>query len=86
MSGMDLTIHQTFLPHTDHEASLAFWRDLLGFEGRMDVEHGGLHWTTVGPPGQPDVALAIGAVTPACAGCACARQTCRFLPTLARSN
>jgi uncharacterized glyoxalase superfamily protein PhnB len=59
VSGMDLTIHQTFLPHTDHEASLAFWRDLLGFEVRMDVEHGGLHWTTVGPPGQPEVAIVL---------------------------
>jgi catechol 2,3-dioxygenase len=29
---MDLTIHTTFLPHDDAEASLAFYRDVLGFE------------------------------------------------------
>ena len=50
MIAMDLTIHQTFLPHNDFEASLAFYRDTLGFEVRNDVEYGGLHWLTVGPP------------------------------------
>jgi catechol 2,3-dioxygenase-like lactoylglutathione lyase family enzyme len=49
---MDLTIHQTFLPHNDPEASLAFYRDTLGFEVRNDVEYAGMHWITVGPPGQ----------------------------------
>ena len=29
---MDINIHETFLPHTDPEASLAFYRDILGFE------------------------------------------------------
>ncbi|WP_345463718.1 VOC family protein [Nocardioides marinquilinus] len=56
---MDITIHQAYLPHTDHEASLAFYRDLLGFEVRNDVENGGQHWLTVGPPSQPDVALVL---------------------------
>ena len=46
---MDITIHQTFLPHDDPEASLAFYRDTLGFEVRNDVEYGGMHWITVGP-------------------------------------
>ena len=27
---MDITIHYTFLPHSDPEASLAFYRDTLG--------------------------------------------------------
>ncbi|MGY1736450.1 VOC family protein [Geodermatophilus sp. SYSU D00684] len=50
---MDLTIHYTFLPHDDPEASLAFYRDTLGFELRNDVGYGGMRWLTVGPPGQP---------------------------------
>ena len=48
---MDITIHQTLLPHDDTEASLAFYRDTLGFEVRNDVEYGGMHWLTLGPPG-----------------------------------
>jgi uncharacterized glyoxalase superfamily protein PhnB len=53
MSVMDITIFQTLLPHDDPDASLAFYRDALGFEVRNDVEYGGMHWITVGPPGQP---------------------------------
>ncbi|WP_214403461.1 VOC family protein [Pseudonocardia lacus] len=56
---MDLTIHQTFLPHDDPEAALAFYRDTLGFEVRNDVEYGGLHWITVGPPGQPGTSIVL---------------------------
>ncbi|MBE1497060.1 putative glyoxalase superfamily protein PhnB [Amycolatopsis lexingtonensis] len=56
---MNLTIHQTFLPHHDHEASLAFYRDPLGFEVRNDVDYGGQHWLTIGLPGQPDTALVL---------------------------
>jgi catechol 2,3-dioxygenase len=29
---MDLTIHTTVLPHDDPEASVAFYRDVLGFD------------------------------------------------------
>jgi catechol 2,3-dioxygenase-like lactoylglutathione lyase family enzyme len=56
---MDLKIHHTFLPHTDAEASLAFYRDTLGFEVRNDVEYGGLHWITVGPAGQPETSIVL---------------------------
>ena len=42
MSAMDITIHYAFLPHTDADASLAFYRDTLGFEVRNDVGYGGL--------------------------------------------
>jgi catechol 2,3-dioxygenase-like lactoylglutathione lyase family enzyme len=56
---MDITIHSSFLPHTDPAASLAFYRDLLGFEVRLDVEYNGLHWITVGPPGQPSTAIVL---------------------------
>jgi catechol 2,3-dioxygenase-like lactoylglutathione lyase family enzyme len=56
---MDFTIHQTFLPHDDPDASLAFYRDTLGFEVRNDVEYGGMHWITVGPPGQPGTSIVL---------------------------
>ena len=45
------TIHSTFLPHLDPDASLAFYRDVLGFEVRLDVGYEGMRWITVGPPG-----------------------------------
>lgn len=48
---MTLTIHSTFLPHLDPEASLAFYRDALGFEVRLDVGYGEMRWITVGPAG-----------------------------------
>ena len=56
---MNLTIHASFLPHDDPEASLAFYRDTLGFEVRNDVEYGGMHWITVGPPGQPGTSIVL---------------------------
>ena len=59
MAAMDITIHSSLLPHEEPEASLAFYRDALGFEVRLDVEYGGLHWITVGPPGQPDTAIVL---------------------------
>ncbi|HEY0890516.1 MAG TPA: VOC family protein [Nocardioides sp.] len=56
---MDLSIHTTFLPHTDPEASLSFYRDTLGFEVRKDVAYGGQRWITVGPAGQPETNLVL---------------------------
>lgn len=53
MSGMDISIHSSFLPHTDPEASLRFYRDVLGFEVRLDVGYQDMRWITVGPAGQP---------------------------------
>ena len=54
---MDLIIHLAFLPHNDPDASLAFYRDTLGFEVRKDVRYGGLAWITVGPAGQRDTSI-----------------------------
>jgi catechol 2,3-dioxygenase-like lactoylglutathione lyase family enzyme len=56
---MDITIHSTMLPHEDPEASLAFYRDTLGFEVRNDVEYGGMHWITVGPPDHPGTSIVL---------------------------
>ena len=56
---MEITIHQTLLPHTDPEASLAFYRDVLGFEVRNDVGSGTMRWITVGPVGQPGTSIVL---------------------------
>lgn len=56
---MNLSIHSTFLPHDDPEASLAFYRDLLGFEVRNDVAYGPMRWITLGPAGQPGTSLVL---------------------------
>jgi catechol 2,3-dioxygenase-like lactoylglutathione lyase family enzyme len=56
---MDITIHQSLLPHTDPEASLAFYRDILGFKVINDVEYAGMHWITIGPPDQPDTSIVL---------------------------
>ena len=56
---MSITIHLTFLPHHDPDASLAFYRDTLGFEVRNDVAYGGMRWITVGPPDQPGTSIVL---------------------------
>ena len=59
MTSMNITIHASMLPHLDADASIAFYRDALGFEVRNDVEYGGMHWITVGPADQPDTAIVL---------------------------
>ncbi|MFD4575360.1 VOC family protein [Streptomyces sp. NPDC058417] len=54
---MDITIHTTVLPHDDPETSLAFYRDVLGFEVRSDVGRGAMRWITVGPADQPGTSI-----------------------------
>jgi predicted enzyme related to lactoylglutathione lyase len=56
---MNITIHWTFLPHDDPDASLVFYRDTLGFEVRKDVGYGGMRWITVGPADQPDTSIVL---------------------------
>ncbi len=56
---MDITINASFLPQTDPEASLTFYRDTLGFEVRNDVGYEGMRWITVGPTGQPDTSIVL---------------------------
>ena len=59
MAGMDISIFSAMLPHESPDASLAFYRDTLGFEVRNDVEFGGVHWITVGPPDQPGTSIVL---------------------------
>src|SRR5215218_8618716 len=56
---MDIAIHASMLPHDDPEASLAFYRDTLGFEVRNDVGKGAMRWITVGPAAQPDTSIVL---------------------------
>ena len=56
---MDITIHYAFLPHTDPEAALEFYRDTLGFEVRNDVGYEGMRWIPVGPPQQPETSIVL---------------------------
>ena len=49
----------------DQEEALAFYTKKLGFEVRSDVtlpELGNFRWLTVGPAGQPDVAIVLMAI------------------------
>jgi len=55
----NISIHSSMLPHTDPDASLAFYRDTLGFEVRNDVEYAGVHWITVGPVDQPGTSIVL---------------------------
>jgi predicted enzyme related to lactoylglutathione lyase len=57
---MNLTIHTTVLPHEDPDASVAFYRDVLGFEVRTDVGSGTMRWITVGPVDQPGTSILLG--------------------------
>ncbi len=57
LTAMDITIHASFLPHNDPDASLAFCRDTLGFEVRNDVGHREMRWITVGPAEQPGTSM-----------------------------
>jgi predicted enzyme related to lactoylglutathione lyase len=59
VTAMDINISASFLPHDDPEASLAFYRDVLGFEVRQDVGKGTMRWITVGPVGQPGTSIVL---------------------------
>ncbi len=59
VDAMTITIQYTFLPQTDPEAALGFYRDTLGFEVRNDVGYEGMRWLTVGPADQPQTSIVL---------------------------
>lgn len=61
---MEITIHQSFLPHRDPDESLAFYTEVLGFEVRLDVGTPEMRFITVGPPNQPDTSIVLQPPTP----------------------
>ena len=57
-----IKIANTQLWVNDQDEALAFYTERLGMEVRLDVtfpEMGGFRWLTVGPAGQPDVAIVL---------------------------
>jgi uncharacterized glyoxalase superfamily protein PhnB len=56
---MDITINASYLPQTDPDAALAFYRDTLEFELRNDVGYNAMRWLTVGPAGQPGISIVL---------------------------
>lgn len=63
---MKINIQHTFLPHTNAQESLEFYRDVLGFEVQQDVGHGEMRWVTVAPAAGtgPSIVLTPPAVDP----------------------
>lgn len=60
-----LSIGTTQLWVHDQDEALAFWTEKVGMEVREDVtvpEMGNFRWLTVGPPGQPDIAIVLMAI------------------------
>jgi catechol 2,3-dioxygenase-like lactoylglutathione lyase family enzyme len=56
---MKIKINSAYLPHDDPDASIAFYRDKLGFEIQQDVGYNGMRWLTVGPADQPDTSIVL---------------------------
>ena len=59
---MNLTLQYTFLEVDDHEAALAFYRDVLGLEVRNDIALEFGRWLTVGPGDQPELGIVLQSV------------------------
>ncbi len=74
---MDRTIHGTFLPHDDPDASLAFWRDTFSFEVRS---YGGMRWITVGPADRPGMSIVPEPPAAGAAGCRLVVPAADFAP------
>ena len=80
MTVMDIRIHQTLLPHDDSDASLAFYRDTLGYEVRNDVGYGKMRWITVGPADQPGTSIVLEPPAADPVGCRLVVPTVDFAP------
>jgi catechol 2,3-dioxygenase-like lactoylglutathione lyase family enzyme len=56
---MPLTLSTCFVIVDDPDTALAFYRDTLGLELRMDVPRGDFRWITVGANSQPEVGVVL---------------------------
>ncbi len=56
---MTINVSSCFIAVDDHDKALAFYRDVLGLEVRLDVAYEGMRWVTVGAPSQPDVNIVL---------------------------
>ena len=52
-------ISELVLEVSDLEQARRFYRDVLGFEVRLDVGGGKMRWITVGPPNQADTSIVL---------------------------
>lgn len=59
ITAINITLYSSFLPLNNADASLAFYRDTLGFKVRNDFCYEGMRWITVGLEGQPGLCLPI---------------------------
>lgn len=61
---MELKLSHSFIYVDDQDAALAFYRDVLGLEVRIDVTMEHMRWLTVGPAAQPDIEIGLLTVGP----------------------
>ncbi len=59
MKRMDINLSTCFIAVDDFDKAIAFYRDVLGLEVRLDVGYEGMRWVTVGSPAQPDVNIVL---------------------------
>jgi catechol 2,3-dioxygenase-like lactoylglutathione lyase family enzyme len=59
VAAMNLSLSHCFVTVHDQEEALAFYRDVLGLEVRIDAPFEDFRWLTVGPPSQPDVEIVL---------------------------
>jgi catechol 2,3-dioxygenase-like lactoylglutathione lyase family enzyme len=56
---MTIAVSRCFVATQDVDATLAFYRDLLGLEVQGDVAQEDFRWITLAAPGQPGVAIVL---------------------------
>ena len=58
-STQSIGVANAFINTNDIEASLAFYRDVLGFSVHTDVTHEGFRWASVSTPRQPNLEIVL---------------------------
>jgi catechol 2,3-dioxygenase-like lactoylglutathione lyase family enzyme len=56
---MDIKLSYCTLAVHDLDKTLGFYRDVLGFKVRDDIEFEGIRWVSVSPPSQPEVQIVL---------------------------